>query len=427
VILYLAPRSGVPLVHFRILVKGGTESDPQTLPGLSAITAELLDRGAGTRTADQFSDQLDSLGGVFRAHSDELATEITAEFLEKDFDRGLGLLADAVLRPTFAEPEVKKVIAQQMDAIKAARDNPQAAIGRYWSSFFFGAAHPYGRPADERALDRIQRKDVVDYHRQMYTGRNLVIIVTGQFDPAAARAKIAQVFGSAPAGLEYTWLRDAPLPSASGPRLLLVDKPDATQTYFRIGTPGVQRTNPDRVPLLLVNTLFGGRFTSILNDELRVNSGLTYGATSAFQQARLTGAFSINTFTRTEATGKAIDLAIDLLKRFHEHGITSEQLESVKAYVKGTYPPRRLETIDQIAQTLGELELFGLPRDEVDMFFQRVDSVSLADANQVIRKYYRPENLTFVLVGNAAKIRDSAAKYAPKMIERSIKDPGWAS
>ena len=114
------------------------------------------------------------------------------------------------------------------------------------------------------------------------------------------------------------------------------------------------------------------------------------------------------------------------MKRLREKGITAEQLASAKAYTKGTYPPRTLQTSDQIANVLGEMELYGLGRDEVDQFFARVDAVTLEQANQAIQKYYRTDNLTFVLLGNAAKIREAAAKYGPKVVERSARQPGWA-
>jgi len=208
--------------------------------------------------------------------------------------------------------------------------------------------------------------------------------------------------------------------------VLLIDKPDATQTYFVIAQPGVRRATADRVPLGLVNTLFGGRFTSMINDELRVNSGLTYGANSRVQMARLTGGLYISSYTKTETTEKAIDLALEVLKRLHDQGITAEQLASAKAYTKGTFPPQRVQTADQIATVLGELELFGLGRDEVDEFFARVDAVTLQQANDVVKRYYRTENLTFVLLGNASKVRSIAAKYGPNVVERTTKQPGWA-
>lgn len=205
----------------------------------------------------------------------------------------------------------------------------------------------------------------------------------------------------------------------------MIDKPDATQTYFRIAQPGISRTDADRTTLLLINTLFGGRFTSMLNDELRVNTGLTYGANCLLDVAREPGAITISTYTRTDTTAKAMDLALEVLKRLHEKGISAEQLASVKAYVKGTYPTRSLETADQLANLLGEMEVFGLNRGEVDDLFSRIDSVTLERANAAAKKWYGTENLTFVVLGNAAKIRDSVKKYAPGMNEVSIKTPGF--
>lgn len=430
VVVDLMPRPGVPLVGFRVLVKGGVEAEPANLAGLASVTAQLLRKGTSKRTADQFSEELDFLGGTFQAGDGfqgpySSATTISAEFLKKDFDRGLDLLSDAVLRPTFPEAEVRKVVSQRVDAAKAVKDNPQAAIADYFPAFFFGFRHPYGHPGDELTLTRIGRQDIADFHTSIYCGRNTIVIVTGDFDPAAAGPKIAQAFGGAPAGKAYEWPQAAQV--NAGSRLLLVDKPDATQTYFYIGQSGIDRKNPDRVKLLLINTLFGGRFTSMLNDELRVNTGLTYGANCLLLQTRLPGPIVITTYTKTDTTAKAIDLALEILKRLGEQGITADQLASAKAYLKGTYPPQRLETIDQLAAILAELELYGLGRGEVDDFFSAIDATTLDQANAAAKKYYKSANLTFVLLGNASKIREAAAKYAPKVTEVPIAKPGFAA
>jgi predicted Zn-dependent peptidase len=239
--------------------------------------------------------------------------------------------------------------------------------------------------------------------------------VTGDFNPAAAKTKLAQVFGAAPAGVAYQW-GTAPALSRRG-QLLLIDKPDATQTYFEIAQPGTT--------LEIINTLFGGRFTSMLNDALRVNSGLTYGASCQLEQARLPGAIVISTYTKTDTTVQAMDMALDVLRALNEKGITAAQLASAKAYVKGLYPTRRLETMDQIAALIGEIELYGLGRDEVDGYFQRIDAITLDQANAAIKKYYQTNDLTFVVLGAAGKIRDQVKKYDPHMTEVSIKTAGW--
>jgi predicted Zn-dependent peptidase len=423
-VMYFVPRTGIPLVRFMVLVRGGAEADPADRAGLASVTAELLRRGTAQFTAAQFSESVDGLGGTFDAGANEQATSISAEFLSKDFDRGLALVAETVLHPTFPQEEVQKTLARRVDALKSTKDNPGSAIRSYYATFFFGSVHPYGHVPDEASYDRISRAEIVAAQKRVFVGKNLIVIVAGDFDTAAAKAKVAETFGTVPAGDAYAFLANATVPRPSAPRVLLIDKPDATQTYFTIAQPGVRRSTPDRVPLILVNTLFGGRFTSMINDALRVNSGLTYGASSSVQMGRLDGAITINTYTKTDTTAQAIDMALDVLKGLGAKGLTAEQLASAKAYVKGEYPTRSLQTVDQVASVLADLELYGLGRNEIDQYFQRIDDVTLEQANAVARKYYRSDNLTFVLLGNAAKIRDIAKKYGP-MTEKQAKSPGW--
>ena len=435
VTIAMMPRTGVPLVHFRIEVKGGSEAEPAQLAGLSGVTAELVRAGTAKRTADQFSEELDFLGGTFGGAGGgrggrggggggySPVTSFTAEFLKKDFDRGLDLLSDALLNPTFPEDEVHKEIARRVDAAHAAKDNAQGALRSYFQAAFFGKEHPYGNPPDEASLARITRKDIAEYYHNVYCGRNMIVVVTGDFDPASAKAKLAKTFGSVPAGSAYTW-KPAAAPLRRG-RMLLIDKPDATQTYFIIAQPGIDRKSPDRAQLELINTLFGGRFTSMLNQELRTDTGLTYGASSSVEETRLPGAILISTYTKTETTARAIDLALDVLKRLNDKGITADQLASAKAYVKGLYPTRRLETIDQLANALSDLELWGEGREEIDGYFSRIDGVTLESVNAAVKKYYRTDNLTFVLLGAADKIRDSVTKYDPHFTELAARDAGW--
>ena len=133
--------------------------------------------------------------------------------------------------------------------------------------------------------------------------------------------------------------------------MLLVDKPDASQTYFAIGNTGVAANDPDRVAIRVVNTIFGGRFTSELNEALRVESGYTYGAQSFFDQRKVPGPFVIFSFTKNETTTPAIDLALQVLAKLHKDGVTEEQLKSAKSYIKGQFPPN-IETSRQLARMI---------------------------------------------------------------------------
>lgn len=426
VTVILCVKRDVPMLAMRAIARGGDEADPKGTAGMGGLVVELLQRGTKTRTAEQFASELDFLGASWRGQTGPQSFSVAVEALSSNASKAMELMADAIGAPAFAEAEFKRALAQRIDGAKAAKDNPQQAIARYFPSFFYGPSHPYGQVEDELSLAKITRDAVVAHHARMFAGRNVTVVVVGDFEQDQMAGLVRKSFGGLAAGSEYEWIKEPGLPRRESARLLLVDKPDATQTYFSIAQPGITRTHPDRVALEIVNTLFGGRFTSMLNDELRVNTGLTYGAGSDVNEDRLTGAIEISTFTKTETTVEAMDLALAVLRRLRDKGLDAEMLASAKAYTKGMYPTRALETHGQIAGVLANLHLFGLNKGEIDDYFSRIDALTVERVNEVARKYYRDENLQFCLVGAASKIQDKVKKYAPKMKVMAITEPGFA-
>lgn len=426
--LILLKKPDVPLITVSAAFRGGAEAEPANQAGINALTVELMRRGAGARNAEQFAEALDALGATLNTGADRQAAYASTEFLARTQNEALALFADFLARPAFPEDEFKKALAQRIDASRAAKDNPGQAIASYYPSFYFGPGHPYARPlsGDEVTLANLTRQSLVDWHKRMFVGRNLILVAAGAIDETTLTPQLEKLAAALPAGEAYQWKQKVAPPAHPEPRLLLVDKPDATQTYFIIAMPGIDRTHPDRTRLEIVNTLFGGRFTSMLNDELRVNSGLTYGARSSVDEDRLTGAITLSTFTPTETTVKAIDLALEVLNRLRTKGIDAEQLLSARNYIKGGFPTSNLETADQVARILAELEVFGLNKGEIDDYFSRLDAATLEEINAAARKHFGAGPLQFLLVGNAGKIREEVQKYAKKVKVVSIKDPGFS-
>lgn len=422
--LLLMEQHEVPMVSFSVSVAAGAVLDPPGKEGLASITAELLRKGTKRRSADAIAEAIDSVGGSFGFDADADRAQGAAEFLARDADAAVALLADLVQQPTFPDDEVAKATAQRIDGIRQAKDQPRAVLGDFAHAFLYGD-HVYGRPegGDERSLAAISPGDVRAFHAARYGPAVTVIAAVGDFASAAMEERLRSAFGG--------WTRDVmsppPVPdlvAPAGRRLLLVDKPDATQTFFSIGAVGLRRSDPDRVAVDVVNTVFGGRFTSILNSALRIESGLTYGARSSFDLRRAAGPFAITSYTRNETTVKAIDMALDLLKGLHERGLSDEQLRSAKAYIRGQFPPE-LETSAALAATLTELEFFGLGSDEIDRYLERVDAVTADDVRRVVQSHFPLESLSLTLIGKADEIGSQVQKYAPEVKRRGIAEPGF--
>ncbi len=420
----LLEKRGVPLISIFAIVKTGAAADPSGEEGLASVTAALLRKGTKNRTAQQFSADLDYIGGSFSADAGADFTAISAEFLTKDLARGLELFSDAVLHPTFPQSETDKILAQSLDGVKAAKDEPNSVLGLYYAGYLYGT-HSYGRPSDgdEVSLKRIQRDAIAKFYEANYAPGDTVLGVAGEFDVAEMRKKLEETLGAWPARSVPNMAIPAATP-AKGKRLLLIDKPDATQTYFAIGNIGVAANDPDRVAIRVVNTVFGGRFTSELNEALRVESGYTYGASSFFDSRKAPGPFGIFSFTKNETTTPAIDLALQVLEKLHKNGVTEEQLKSAKSYIKGQFPPT-IETSGQLARRIVVNEYYGLNDDEVNQLEARLDAVTPAIAKQVIEKHFPLDNLVFVLIGKASAVGPAVKKYADKMDGRSITEPGF--
>jgi predicted Zn-dependent peptidase len=424
VTLLLMEKHNAPLVSFTIALKTGSASDPAGKEGLADLTNDLLRKGAGARSAKQISEELDFVGASLGTSTTIESSQVSAEFMKKDVQGGLDLVSDMLLHPTFPADEVTKMLKQRADSMKAAKDRPLGVIGSYYNGFLFGS-HPYGRPpgGDEVSVLTLTRDNVVRCHAQNYVASNLVIAVCGDFAPAEMEKALASHFGGLPK-------KDAPAVTipppepARGVRLLLVDKPDATQTFFRFGNLGIAVNDPDRVAVDVVNTLFGGRFTSWINTALRIDSGLTYGAGSSFTRHRQPGAFQINTYTRNATTELAMDMALKVLGELHEKGLTEEQLNSAKQYLKGQFGPR-VESSDQLAGWLIDFELNGMDAREVDEYAARLDAVTLADVKRVIEKDYPSKDLVFTVIGKASEIAPLMKKYSTQIETRGISDPGY--
>lgn len=420
----LLEKHNVPIVNFAALVKTGSAADPVGEEGLASITAQLLRKGTQKRTAQQFAADADFTGGSFEADASADFSSVSGEFLNKDLNKGLELFSDALMHPLFPQAEVDKLLAQSLDGVRAAKDEARSVLGTYYNAYLFNG-NGYGRTADgdEISLTKIRRDAIVKFYESYYAPGNIILSVAGDFHTADMKKKLEDVFGAWPAK-PVTAVKIPTLPPAKGKRLLLIDKPDATQTYFAIGNVETAAGDPDRVAIRLVNTVFGGRFTSLLNESLRVESGLTYGAMSAFDPRKAPGPFGIYSYTKNETTSQAIDMALQVLQKLHKQGITAEELASAKSYIKGQFPPS-LETSRQLAQIIVINEFYGLDDREINDLEARLDAVTPAIAQQVIQKHFPSDNLVFTLIGKSSAISSAVQKYAEKQDARALSAPGF--
>ncbi|KPZ69432.1 Peptidase M16 inactive domain protein [Shewanella sp. P1-14-1] len=416
-------QSEVPIININAVVRAGAVND--TTSGVSYMTAKSLLLGAGGKSKAEIEQTIDFLGASLKTASGRESSQIDADFMSKDLDTVLAIMQDVLMSPDFDSAEFEKLRQREIVGLSQAKESPRAVIGRYYTKMVFGQ-HPYANPTtgNSVSLAEINIAQLRAFHKSYYQPSNMAINVVGDFDPAQMKAKLTQAFGRWQ-GTEKAVQPDLSqgLPSLNASRVLLVDKPDAIETTFVFGGLGIRRDNPDYVGLTVVNTILGGRFTSWLNDELRVNAGLTYGARSGFNPFSDSGVFQVSTFTKTSTTKEAMDLALKTYARLWEQGIDQQTLDSAKAYVKGQYPPK-FETGGQLAELMADMYIYKFDDSFINEFQAKVDGLTLEDTQRLISTYFPQENLQFVLIGNAAKVADIAKEYG-EVTQINMTDVGF--
>ena len=420
--IYLMEQHEVPMINVSVVLPAGAIYDGQQ-SGLSTMTAAALMHGTKNMTKTKLDEELDFIGANVNTSSSKESAGLSAKFASKDKDKVLNIIRDILLTPTFDAAEFEKDKRLLLTSLEQAKESPRQVIGNYFDQVIYGN-HVYANPERGKAatVAKLTAADAQKFYKSNYIPNGAAIAIVGDFNAKEMKARLTTLFSPWIKGTIPQNAAGKPIEGTNAAKVLLVNKNDAKETTFFIGGPGVPRSNPDYVAMEVVNTVFGGRFTSWLNDELRVNTGLTYGAGSGFSHLKNAGNFRISTFTATKNTEAALDKALEVLNKLHTTGIDEKTLTSAKNYVKGGFPPR-YETAGQLANLLTSMFWYGYDESFINNFQRNVDELTVDKAKAIVAKYFPKNNLQFIMVGKADDIRKIAEKYG-KVTEVQIKDDG---
>ena len=397
----------VPVAQVSLLFDVGSAADPEGRFGLASLTAAMLDEGAGSRSALELADAVDFLGADLRTRSTFDATSIDLGVPVARLAEALPLMADVALRPAFPEDELARLKRERLTMLLQARDNPTAVAAEAFSRVLYGAAHRYGTgeigmPA---AVSDMIAADVRSFYDARYRPDAASVIVAGDVKPDAVMPLLESAFGAwSAAGAPPAAPR---LPTAEQPasrRVIIVDKPGAPQSQIRIGWIGVARSTPDYFPLMVMNTILGGSFTSRLNQNLREQHGYAYSAGSGFAMRRTAGPFVAAAGVQTDKTAEALAEFFKELNGMLQPVDTAELSKATNYLALGL--PADFETTGDLVARLQELIVYDLPTEYFSKYVERLRAVSAADVQRVARQYLRPDRSVVLIVGDRKTIEE---------------------
>lgn len=409
----------LPHLALGVAVRRGAALETNDQAGLATFTAELMSRGAGARRALELAQVVDDLGASLDANAGWDSMGVSVSGLSRDADTLFAVLADVVLRPRFDSDEGAKVRREMLAGLEGQKDNP-ATLGRIAFARALYDGHRSGLPAEgaPEAVKRLRAEDARAFHGRVFCAANAILFATGDVEFEDVRARAEAAFGSWPRGIVPEAPPPPPSPAPPARQVVVVDRPDVAQAQILIGHDGMARSDPGRMPVILMNEMLGGgSFTSRLMARVRSDAGLTYGVYSAFAMRRAPGPFLVSTSTRVPEARRTIDLVLGELERARSSGFGAEELAAVQRLAAGSFV-LGLETSADVTEALVELDVQGLPPDSLDTYRERVMASSLEDVQIAARDRLHPDRAAIVVVGPAATLAPALEGLGPVRVEQ---------
>lgn len=409
VTVLLEESHAIPLVDVEVVLKTGALFDPPGKEGLARLAARTMRMGTRKLRAEDVDEAIDSMGAVLTVDVAHSMTRLHASVIRRSLPALLELIGQLVCAPAMRAADLGLVQRETLADLLGQRDNDRWLASRGFRGHLFGQ-HPYARPTfgTQESVGRVTRADVVQHLESHVLAENLVIGVAGDVTEPELRAMVDAAFAKVPRGRGPEVSVAVPT-VAKGRRVLVVDKPERTQTQVFVGTLGTRIADPLFYPLVVANTAFGGTFTSRLVREVRSERGWSYSAHARLGADRQREAWSIYTHPSADNAVDCVALELDLIERFVSEGVTAVELSNARDFLVKSHAFDRDTAAKRLEPRL-DAEVQQMPPEFYTQFVASVGAVTLPRANEAVRTRLSHEDLSIVLVATAAPLVDRLAK-----------------
>ncbi len=408
--IIVAPVRKLPVVTVLAVVDAGAVADSPGREGLAQLTAEALREGTANRDGIQILEGFERLGSSLEAGADWDSTVVSMTLLRDKLMTGLSLMAEVLTSPSFPEREIERLKAERLAERAQILAEPRGLADESFSRFLYAEGSRYREPMAGTAasVSAITRADVSTFFGSRYKPDAVTMIIVGDVGAEEAAKLVSTALGGwegRTAEVAVTLVQEVRHARA----LEIIAKDDAAQAELRLGHLGIPRSHPDYFPVVVMNALLGGLFSSRINLNLRERHGYTYGASSYFDWRRGAGPFVIATAVQSEVSAAAVSETLKEIEGMRQEEVSTEELSLATNYLEGVFPIR-YETTSAIASALANLVIFDLPEDFYDTYRENIHAVDPSDVLQAARAHVFPERLQIVAVGDPAVVKEPLEK-----------------
>jgi zinc protease len=399
----------IPLVHLGVNLRTGSALDPIGLEGMTRLLMRVMRMGTPELRGHQVEARIDSLGAHLSIAIGHSYVHVAATMLAQSLVPFVELLADLLLRPALRDRDLGQARRETLAELSSLCDDDRALAARHYRRHAL-PDHPYGRSTtgSARSVKALTAKHLRAHHRRLMVSGNLLFSAAGDFDERELAALLTRCFGDLKRGKPPPMRLPAPR-MPRGRRILIVDKPERTQTQILIGTLGSHGRDADHVPLVVANTAFGGLFTARLTQEVRSKRGWSYGASSSLGHEQQRDLWSMWTFPAATDAVACIQLQLELYERWVRDGLSDEELDTSRSYLVKSHA-FDIDTAQKRVEQLVETRIFKLPTDYNTGFVRAASKVTRKSTRLAVQNRLSTRDLAICLVATAKDVLPALQK-----------------
>jgi zinc protease len=393
---------GLPMVDIQVIFDAGSARDGQQF-GVAALTAGLLDTGAGKWNADDIAQRFESVGALFGASaSGDMVTLTLRSLTDKTlFDKSLETVQTILTQPRFNEADFKREKNRTLAGLKQQEELPGAVAGIAFGKTLYGS-HPYAHQGegDIKSVTALKVADLRNFYKNYYVAANATVVIVGDLSKEQAEQTAITLLKDLPTGKKPEVLPEVTALTKSSQQH--IEFP-STQTHVLVGLLGTYRKDPDYFNLYVGNHILGGSgLVSKLFDEVREKRGLAYSASSSFSPMLKQGSFTVSLQTRNDQTPQALEVLNKTLSDFVNQGPSEAELTAAKKNIIGGFATR-FDTNKKLANYVGMIAFYDMPLDYLDTFQKNVESVTIASITDAFKRRVNLSLLQTITVGKTAE------------------------
>ncbi len=399
--IYLLEDHELPTFRITAQVKTGAIYEPKEKVGLANLVGSVMRRGGTkTRPPEEINEELEFIAASVETSIGRESGSASLSTMKKDIDKGLEIFADVLMNPAFPEEMIKKEKDEILESIRRENDRPGQIVFREFRKLIYDADHPYSRKTDgfKETIEKITRDDMVAFHKRYFRPNNFIMGISGDFDTDEILKKIEHVFrGWEKSEIDFPQV--SPVVKQFEKSVNYIYK-DVNQAHVVAGHIGINRLNKDYFSIKVMNFILGsGAFIARIPSKVRSDEGLAYSAYSAFYTPRDLGFFFVSCQTKSESTVKAINLALNEVKRIREELVDYNELELAKDTYINQFIFKFTSSASIVGQMVG-IEYEGLPLNYLETYVDQIKAVTREDILRVAREYLHPDKMKFLVIGD---------------------------